>query len=228
MTKEQRLLLQTLLVAGAFTVTRSRQTPRSSSHPSYGPKGPKILHPDRIMTDPSVRRTVVGLLAGRIRCADRDIGAIAAIHHGATWLAPLVAEALAVPLVLTHWSTGVGTVTGHVPAGTPIWLVDADPDSDEDGRLERAADLLRSSRSLGAHVIGTALVVESDGSSREEMAKAYPRMAFETLLDIRAALQELANGAFPKQVDPLDARRMLRVLDATPSTSARQPRSQKI
>lgn len=226
MNELQTSALRALIEAQAFRVTVKSQSTTTTLRPSIGPHGPRIVDLDELMSHPAERRRVLNRFVKEIRRVSQQIEGICSVPYGCTWLANMVADRLRQPLLIPSWRSdpNLATVLGSVPHNARVWLVDGDPDADDDLRLIHAAQILRSTQLKGCQVMGAAVLFERDGRMRTEFMKRFPNAVYYPLIRVEEALVELASGRHADLVHPTDATHLLRLFQKMSSPSIRTQR----
>ncbi len=209
---QQQDLLRILLVTRTFHVYQSRNGPRRLSQ---GPGGPRFVDMDVLLGNAPARSQVLSGLISRLHQSTKHyIRGLCSVPYACEWLAAMAADRLSVPLLRPSWvsDVAVASVHGFVPFGSSVWIIDADPDNEDDGRLLHAAVVV-SSQTVGCRIAGAAVLFERNGHTRADFLARFPDAAFIPLLDLREALILLAKGMFASLVDPRDAARSLQLLD---------------
>lgn len=226
MTGEQRTLLKDLLESGAFMVYQSRSRPPGPTRPSFGPHGPQVVNTQALMGAPVARAHVVAALVHAMRNGTKRLDAVASVPFGSTWLATMAAHETGVPYLMPVWHSDPRTtssVQGSARFGSAVWMVDSDPDADDDGRLIHAAHVVSSPTAVGCTIAGAAVLFEQDGRTRAEFVRAFPRATYVSLIGVRDALTELALGLYPALVEPSDAEHCLQLCDAMAASARNTP-----
>lgn len=217
MNELQSSALRALIEARAFSVATKNQTNSTNNRPVVGPNGPRIVDLDELMTHPAARKRVLNRFVKEVARNSQQVEGICSVPYGCTWLANMVADRLDQPLLIPSWHSdpNLGTVLGSVPFNARIWIIDGDPDADDDLRLVHAAQIISATRVLGCQIMGAAVLFERNGRMRKEFAKRFPTATYYPFIRVEEALSELAGGSQADLVTPHDAAQCLRIFQKT-------------
>jgi len=226
MNEFQNGALRALIEARAFSVTTRAQVNGASVRPAVGHQGPSIVNLDELMSNPRMRKRVLNRFTKELTRVAGSIQGIGSVPYGCTWLANMVADRLEQPLLIPSWRSDpkLGTVLGNVPFNARIWLVDGDPDADDDMRLIQAAQILSNTRLKGCQVMGAAVLFERSGRMRAEFMRCFPKAVYYPFIRVEEALSNLARGSHADLVTPSDAAQCLRLFQKISSPPSRIPR----